>query len=63
METGMEEFLDEILGNGGEQILAFASTLICISSNDFCIHKVRYAYYRNRIRLPGKWEKLQFRRR
>ena len=39
METGMEEFLNEILGNGGEQILAFASTLICISSNDFVFTK------------------------
>ena len=39
----MEEFLqkkNEILGNGEKQILPFASTLICISSNDFCIHKV-----------------------
>ena len=65
METGMEEFLqkkNEILGNGRKQIPTSASILICTSSNDFCIYKVRYAHYCNRIRLLGKREKLQFRR-
>ena len=66
IETGMEKFLqqkNEILGNGGKQTLTFALTLICISSDDFCIHKIRYAYYCNRIRLLGKRGNLQFGRR
>ena len=63
METGMEEFLqkkEDILGNGGQQILIFSSTLICISSDVIHLHKARHAYYRNRIRLLGARSKVQF---